>query len=66
MHDYCSSQQIQINLFMCTDPNNNRPQVIKSCYYSYFKGSLLKSYNYAFPFIRKNILLVLEKNPLSK
>lgn len=37
MHDYYSSQQIQINLLMCADPNSNRPQVIKGYYYSYFK-----------------------------
>lgn len=67
MHDYYSSQQIQMNLFMCcTDPNNNRPQVIKGYYYFYFKESLLKSSNYDFPVIRKNVLLVLEKNTLSK
>lgn len=65
MHDYYSSQQSQINLLMCTDPNSNRPQVIKGYYYSYFKEITWKS-NYDFPVIRKNILLVLEKKNLSK
>lgn len=65
MHDYYSSQQSQINLLMCTDPNRNRPHVIKGYYYSYFKEIIRKS-NYDFPVIRKNILLVLEKKNLSK
>lgn len=65
MHDYYSSQQSQINLLMCTDPNRNRPHVIKGYYYSYFKEIIWKS-NYDFPVIRKNILLVLEKKNLSK
>lgn len=66
MPDYCSSQQIQINLFMCTDHNNNRLQVIKGYCYSYFKENLWKSSNYDLQVIRKNTSLVLENKILLK
>lgn len=60
MRDCYSLQQIQINLFMRTDHNNSRLQIIEDYYYSCSKGSLWKSFNSDTPVIRKIILLVLE------